>query len=185
MVASSMTPPMGCLDRSYASAVRSADRCRTRDPLHSAADDDRRVSCDFAGRSSISLARVLYSPGSMGHLTNAPRIRMGLIAGALLAATGCATTEWPQTTQQPPMDAITATNIFLLPDQAVSLTLQGIAADRMHAAEITAAAVTAAPDQEAAIESAAVAAAPERAADIRQAVAIARAPRERGGSALS
>ena len=103
---------------------------------------------------------------------------MGLVVAALVAATGCAMIERPQ------MDVVTATNIFLLPEQAVSLTLQGIAADRTHAPEITAAAVTAAPDQEVAIESAALAAAPERAAEIRQAVAIARAQRDLGVSAL-
>ena len=96
---------------------------------------------------------------------------MGLVVAALVAATGCAMIERPQ------MDVVTATSIFLLPEQAVSLTLQGIAADRTHAPEITAAAVTAAPDQEVAIESAALAAAPERAAQIKQAVA-APAPRE-------
>lgn len=102
----------------------------------------------------------------------------GLIVGVLLAATGCATTAPPR------QDVVTATNIFLLPHQAVNLTLAGIAADPDNAPQITAAAVTAAPDKAAAIESAAVTVAPHRAAEIRRAVLLARTQGDVGVSAL-
>ena len=102
-----------------------------------------------------------------------------VVLGVLLIA-GCATTA----TAPPRQDVITATNIALLPHQAVNLTLAGVAADPDHAPEITAAAVTAAPDKAAAIEAAVVNVAPHRAAEIRRAVTLARAQNAVGVSAL-
>jgi len=79
---------------------------------------------------------------------------------------------------------ITAANIFLVPSDAVRLTLDGIAADPRHAPEITAVGVKVAPDQAVAIESAAVAAYPSRAEEIRLAVATDRTRREAGFAAM-
>jgi hypothetical protein len=102
-----------------------------------------------------------------------------LVLGVLLVA-GCATMSTPTARQ----DVITATNIALLPHQAVNLTLAGVAADPDHAPEITAAAVTAAPDQAAAIEAAVLNVAPHRASEIRRAVTLARAQNAVEASAL-
>lgn len=81
-------------------------------------------------------------------------MRLALVAGALLAATGCATASDPA--------VITSVNVILAPDDAVAATTDAIKADPAHAPEITVAAVTSAPRHAAAIRQAAYAAAPDQ-----------------------
>jgi hypothetical protein len=90
-------------------------------------------------------------------------LRLALVAGVLLAATGCATGSDPA--------LITSVNVMLAPQEAVVVTTDAIKADPAHAPEITAAAVTSAPDQAPAITQAAYAAAPDQRAKIDRAVA--------------
>ena|SRR5687768_9025974 len=95
-------------------------------------------------------------------------LRLALVAGALLAATGCATASDPA--------VITSVNVMLAPEDAVVATRTAILADPAHAPEITAAAVRSAPAQAAAITQAAYAAAPDQRAAIDRAL-VSRAER--------
>jgi len=90
-------------------------------------------------------------------------LRLALVAGVLLAATGCATGS--------DSAVITGANVFLAPDEAVVATTRAIQADPAHAPEITVAAVTSAPHQEFAITQAAYAAAPDQRVAIDRALA--------------
>lgn len=95
-------------------------------------------------------------------------LRVALVAGVLLAATGCATGSDPA--------LLTSVNVMLAPDDAVVVVTDAIKADPAHAPEITAAAVTSAPRQAATITQAAYAAAPDQRNAIDRAVAARTAP---------
>lgn len=97
-------------------------------------------------------------------------LRVALVAGVLLAATGCAT--------GPDRALLTSANVMLAPDDAVSVTTDAIEADPAHAPEIVAAAVTSAPRQAAAITQAAYAIVPEQHKPIERAVASRTVPSE-------
>jgi hypothetical protein len=90
------------------------------------------------------------------------------VAGALLAAAGCATTADPA--------VITSVNVMLAPDNAGHVTAEAVRKNPGQAPEITAAAVTSAPRQAAAITEAAYAAAPDQRDAIDRAVANRAAP---------
>jgi hypothetical protein len=105
------------------------------------------------------------SPRSFVTLTD---LRLALVAGVLLAATGCATSSDPA--------LITSVNVALAPDDAVAATTEAIRADPARAPEITAAAVTSAPRQAPAITQAAYAAAPDQREAINRALATRPAP---------
>ena len=90
-------------------------------------------------------------------------LRLALVAGVLLAATGCATGS--------DSALVTSVNVILAPDDAVVATTDAIKADPAHAPEITAAAVGSAPRQAAAITQAAYVAAPDQRGAIDRALA--------------
>ena len=94
-------------------------------------------------------------------------LRLALVAGALLAATGCATGSDPA--------LVTSVNVILEPDPVVATT-NAILADPAHAPEITAAAVTSAPRHADAITRAAYAAAPDQRVAIDRALAVRTTP---------
>jgi hypothetical protein len=96
--------------------------------------------------------------------------RVALVAGVLLAATGCATGS--------DHAVLTSANVLLAPDDAVAVTSDTIKADPAHAPEIVAAAVTSAPRQAAAITQAAYAIVPEQRKAIDRAVAARTVPSE-------
>jgi hypothetical protein len=83
--------------------------------------------------------------------------RVALVAGVLLAATGCATGS--------DHAVLASANVLLAPDDAVAVTSETIKADPAHAPEIVAAAVASAPRQAAAITQAAYAIVPEQQGD--------------------
>jgi hypothetical protein len=97
-------------------------------------------------------------------------LRVALVAGVLLAATGCATGS--------DRALLTSANVLLAPDDAVSVTTDAIKADPAHAPEIVAAAVTSAPRHAAAIRQAAYVMVPEQRKAIDRAVAARTAPSE-------
>jgi hypothetical protein len=100
---------------------------------------------------------------SMTSVVKVGDLRLALVAGALLAATGCATTADPA--------VITSVNVILAPDDTVRATTEAVREHPRHAPQITAAAVTSAPLQAAAITQAAYAAAPDQRDAIDRAVA--------------
>lgn len=93
-------------------------------------------------------------------------LRVALIAGVLLAATGCATGS--------DRALLTSANVMLAPDDAVSVTIEAVRADPAQAPEIVAAAITSAPRQAAAITQAAYAIVPDQRTAIDRAVAATR-----------
>ena len=97
-------------------------------------------------------------------------LRLAMIAGVLLAATGCATGS--------DRALLTSVNVLLASDDAVAVTTDAIKADPAQAPEITAAAVASAPRQAAAITQAAYAIAPEQRNAIHRAVAARTVPLE-------
>ena len=98
------------------------------------------------------------------------RVRVALVAGVLVAATGCAT--------GPDRALLTSVNVTLAPDDAVAVTTDAIKADPARAPEIVAAAVTSAPRRAPAITQAAYAIVPEQRKAIDRAVATRTVPSE-------
>ena len=96
------------------------------------------------------------------------RTTLTLVAGVLLAATGCVTASDPA--------VVTSVNVILAPDDAVAATTEAIRAEPGRAPEITAAAVTSAPRQATAITQAAYAAAPDQRDAIDRALMTRAAP---------
>jgi hypothetical protein len=97
-------------------------------------------------------------------------LRVALVAGVLLAATGCATGS--------DHALLTSVNVTLTPDDAVAVTTEAIKADPAHAPEIVAAAFTSAPRHAAAIMQAAYAIVPEQRKAIDRAVTTRTLPSE-------
>ena len=107
---------------------------------------------------------------SLGSVVTSSRLRVALVAGVLLAVTGCATGS--------DHALLTSANVTLAPDDAAAVTTEAIKADPAHAPEIVAAAISSAPRHAAAIMQAAYAIVPEQRKAINRAVTVRTLPSE-------